>query len=160
MAFGIIGSYFFQQETQIRLGLGDSVALGSYEMTFNGVRQYPGPDDLLIKEANVSITDDGRNVGTLTPRTELYTRTGQPMTIPSLRSTLEEDFYVIMVNWETVLEDEATFRIFLNPLINWVWAGGFIFIAGTLIAAWPAAAAQRAPASARRATVRPALGGD
>ena len=43
MAFGIIGSYFFQQETQIRLGLGDSVALGSYEMTFNGVRQYPGP---------------------------------------------------------------------------------------------------------------------
>ena len=42
MAFGIIGSYFFQQETQIRLGLGDSVALGSYEMTFNGVRGIRG----------------------------------------------------------------------------------------------------------------------
>lgn len=160
MAFGIVGSYFFQQETQIRLGLGDSMSLGSYEMTFNGVRQYPGPDDLLIKEANLSITDDGRDVGTLTPRTELYTRTGQPMTIPSLRSTIEEDFYVIMVNWETVLPDEATFRVFLNPLINWVWAGGFIFIVGTLIAAWPATAAERAPERARRAAVRPALGGD
>jgi cytochrome c-type biogenesis protein CcmF len=161
MAFGIIGSYFFQQETQIRLGLGDSVALGSYVMTFNGVEQFPGPDDLMIKEANLNITDNGRDVGALTPRTELYTRTGQPMTIPSLRSTIEEDFYVIMVNWETVLPDEATFRVFLNPLINWVWAGGFIFIVGTLIAAWPASTRERVPAGARRrAAVRPALGGD
>jgi cytochrome c-type biogenesis protein CcmF len=161
MAFGIVGSYFFQQETQIRLSQGESMSLGSYEMTFNGVRQYPGPDDLLIKEANLSVTDNGRDVGALTPRTELYTRTGQPMTIPSLRSTIEEDFYVIMVNWETVLEDEATFRVFLNPLINWVWAGGLIFVVGTLIAAWPATAGQRVPAGARRrATVRPALGGD
>jgi cytochrome c-type biogenesis protein CcmF len=161
MAFGIIGSYFFQQETQIRLGLGDSVALGSYEMTFNGVTQYPGPDDLLIKEADLSITDNGRSVGTLTPRTELYTRTGQPMTIPSLRSTIEEDFYVIMVNWETVSASEATFRIFLNPLINWVWAGGLIFVLGTLIAAWPSPAAERVAATAaRRRVAMPALGGD
>ncbi len=158
MAFGIVGSYFFQQETQIRLSSGDSVSLGSYTMTFNNVRQYPGPDDLLIKEANLSITDNGRPVGTLTPRTELYTRTGQPMTIPDLRATVEEDFYVIMVNWETVLEDEATFRVFLNPLINWVWAGGFIFIVGTLIAAWPDAVEQRV--ARRRYAVRPALGGD
>ena len=161
MAFGIVGSYFFQQETQIRLNSGESVSLGSYTMTFNNVQQYPGLDDLLIKEANLSITDNGRPVGTLTPRTELYTRSGQPMTIPSLRSTIEEDFYVIMVNWETVLENEATFRVFLNPLINWVWAGGFIFIIGTLIAAWPDPVEQRVTAAARRRYgVRPALGGD
>ncbi|MDT8305175.1 MAG: heme lyase CcmF/NrfE family subunit [Anaerolineae bacterium] len=161
MAFGIIGSYFFQQETQIRLRAGESLSLGTYTMTFNGVRQYPGLDDLLIKEANLSITDNGRDVGTLTPRTELYTRSGQPMTIPSLRSTIEEDFYVIMVNWETVLANEATFRVFLNPLINWVWAGGLIFVIGTLIAAWPSPARERVAASARRRiALGPALGGD
>jgi cytochrome c-type biogenesis protein CcmF len=161
MAFGIIGSYFFQQETQIRLSQGESVGLGSYVMTFNGVRQYPGPDDLLIKEANLSISDNGRDVGTLTPRTELYTRSGQPMTIPSLRSTISEDFYVLMVNWETVLPNEATFRLYLNPLINWVWAGGLIFVVGTLIAAWPDPVEQRAAAAARRRiAIRPALGGD
>lgn len=159
MAFGIIGSYFFQQQTQIRLQSGESAQLGSYEMTFNGVRQYPGPDDLQIKEASLAVSKNGRSVTELNPRTELYTRTGQPMTIPSARSTVGEDFYVIMVNWENVTANAATFRLYLNPLINWVWAGGFVFILGTLIAAWPdptdekVAAAER---SRRRVAPQPA----
>jgi cytochrome c-type biogenesis protein CcmF len=149
MAFGIIGSYFYQQETQIRLGLGESVSLGAYEMTFNGVRQFPGPDDLQIKEADVAVSYRGEYVRDLTPRTELYTRSGQPMTIPSVRSTISEDFYVILVNWESVTASEATFRIFLNPLINWIWAGGFVFIFGTLVAAWPDAVDEKVSAAAR-----------
>jgi cytochrome c-type biogenesis protein CcmF len=27
--------------------------------------------------------------------------------------------------------------VYFNPLINWLWLGGFVFIFGTLIAAWP-----------------------
>ncbi|HZD11843.1 MAG TPA: heme lyase CcmF/NrfE family subunit [Candidatus Binatia bacterium] len=149
MAFGIIGSHFFQQQTQIRLQAGESATLGGYEMVFNGVQQYPGPDDLLIKEADLTVLRDGRQVGRISPRTELYTRTGQPMTIPGVRSSIADDFYVIMVNWEGVSADAATFRIFLNPLINWIWAGGIIFIVGTLIAAWPAAVDQKVSAAAR-----------
>jgi len=149
MAFGIIGSYFYQQETQIRLFRGESVSLGNYSMTFNGVSQYPGPDDLIITEADVSVYQNGRFVRTLAPRNEFYTRTGQPMTIPSARSTIAEDFYVLMVNWEETSADQATFRIYLNPLINWVWGGGFIFIIGTLIAAWPDPADERVSAAAR-----------
>jgi len=80
---------------------------------------------------------NGRLVRNLKPRTELYTRTGQPMTIPAARSTISEDFYVLLVNWEPTSSAEATFRVYLNPLINWVWAGGAIFVIGTLIAAWP-----------------------
>lgn len=137
MGLGIIGSHFFQQQTQIRLQQGESVSLGHYSMTFNGVVRYPGPDDLLITEASVDVYQDGRLVRTLTPRTELYTRTGQPMTIPKARSTISEDFYVLLINWEQTSAEQATFRIYLNPLINWVWAGGLIFVAGTLIAAWP-----------------------
>ncbi|MFW6096448.1 MAG: heme lyase CcmF/NrfE family subunit [Chloroflexota bacterium] len=149
MAFGIIGSYFYQQETQIRLQSGESATLGSYTMTFNGVRQFPGPDDLLIKEADLDVFNNGRQVAQLNPRTEFYTRTGQPMTIPGVRSTVSDDFYVIMVNWENVTADAATFRLYVNPLINWVWAGGFIFIIGTLIAAWPDAVEQKVSAASR-----------
>ena len=59
------------------------------------------------------------------------------MTIPDARSTLVEDFYMILVNWEGVTENGATIRMCINPLINWVWGGGIIFMLGTLIAAWP-----------------------
>ena len=137
MAFGVIGTEMFRQETQIRLEAGESVALGNYEMVFQNVDRYPGPDDLMITEATVDVYQDGNLVRTLTPRSELYTRTMQPMTIPKARSTISEDFYVLLVNWEPLTPDSATFRIYLNPLINWVWAGGIIFILGTLIAAWP-----------------------
>ncbi|MFN2173953.1 MAG: cytochrome c-type biogenesis CcmF C-terminal domain-containing protein, partial [Candidatus Promineifilaceae bacterium] len=137
MAFGIIGTELFQQQTQIRLQSGESVSLGNYEMVFNQVERYPGPDDLVITEATVDVYQNGELVRTLHPRTELYTRTMQPMTIPNARSTISEDFYVLLVDWEPVSPDEATFRIFLNPLINWIWAGAIIFAIGTLIAAWP-----------------------
>ncbi len=137
MALGIIGIESFQQETQLRLETGERLTLGRYEMELKGMERYPGPDDLLITEATINVYENGKFVRTLLPRTELYTRTGQPMTIPSIRSTIADDFYVILVNWEPTTATAATFRVFLNPLVNWVWAGGFVFILGTLIAAWP-----------------------
>ena len=137
MALGIIGVELFQEETQIRLTVGDTISLGRYEAVFLGAERFPGPDDLLITEATLDVYDNGRFVGQLKPRTELYTRTNQPMTIPDARATIFEDFYTLMINWEPTSADQATFRIFLNPLINWVWAGSIIFTIGTLIAAWP-----------------------
>lgn len=137
MGFGIIGMELFQQQTQIRLSVGDTLSLGHYEMQFLGATRFPGPDDLLITQATVDVYADGRYVGQYYPRTELYTRTNQPMTIPDARSTISEDFYILMINWEPTSSDQATFRVYLNPLVNWVWAGGIIFVIGTLIAAWP-----------------------
>ncbi|MCP5095902.1 MAG: hypothetical protein GY943_10140, partial [Chloroflexi bacterium] len=144
MAFGIVGVEWYQEETQILLTVGDTVEMGRYELQFTGMTQYPGADDLLITEAAVDVYENGKFVRSINPRTELYTRTGQPMTIPGARSTIFEDLYVIVVNWEPMSTQAATFRIFHNPLINQVWAGGFIFVFGTLIAAWPAAAPRAA----------------
>lgn len=161
MAMGIISNELYQQETQIRLTRGQSVGLGDFEMTFRGVERFPGPDDLMITEASVDVFKNGQLVRSLNPRTELYTRTNQPMTIPDARSTITEDFYVILVNWEGTTADAATFRIFLNPLINWVWAGAFVFMAGTLIAAWPDPADEKirvGSRSRRRLAIRGASG--
>ncbi|MGD8585474.1 MAG: cytochrome c-type biogenesis CcmF C-terminal domain-containing protein [Chloroflexota bacterium] len=158
MAFGIISNEIYQQETQIRLGLGQTTAIEDFTMEFASIDRFPGPDDLMITEATVNVSRDGEFLRTLTPRTELYTRTGQPMTIPSIRHTLAEDFYVILVNFEGTTADEATFRIFLNPLINWIWAGAFIFLAGTLVAAWPDVAEQRIMAGQRAGRRRYAVG--
>lgn len=156
MAFGIVADGIYQTETQIRLQAGESITIGEFEMKFNTVTRFPGADDLLITQADASLYKNGKFVRTLTPKIELYQRTGQPMTIPSARSTITEDFYVILVNWEPTSADAATFRIFLNPLINWVWAGGVIFVLGTLIAAWPDR--EKAPARSRRSVV--AVAGD
>jgi cytochrome c-type biogenesis protein CcmF len=85
----------------------------------------------------VSVFKDGEYVGELHPRRDYYYESQQPMTIPGVRSTWEDDFYVLLVDWEPVSASGATFKVFHNPLVNWLWLGGFVFILGTLIAAWP-----------------------
>jgi cytochrome c-type biogenesis protein CcmF len=65
------------------------------------------------------------------------------MTIPGVRSTLEDDVYVLLITWEPIAANGATFKMYVNPLVNWVWAGGAVFILGTLVAAWPDAAEAR-----------------
>ncbi len=154
MAYGVIGVELYQQETQRQLQAGEIVALGAYEVQFLNVMQRPGPDDLIITEAVLDVYKNGRLVATLTPRREIYTRTGQPMTIPDARSTFFEDFYVLLAEQPTS-PTAVTLRLFLNPLINWVWAGGFIFVLGTLIAAWPDPVEDKI--TAVRARQRPAV---
>ena len=133
MAFGVIGIEFFQQETQIRLQTGESITIGRYRVAFQGAKKFPGADDLMITEGSADVYLGDNFVTTLRPRIELYQRTGQPMTIPAMRSTALEDLYLLMVNWEGIDENAATIRVYINPLINWVWFGGIIFIAGTVI---------------------------
>ena len=155
MGFGVIGTELFQEQRQIFLTTGEQASLGRYSVIFNGTQAFEAPDDLLMIEANLTMLKDGEVVGTLTPRNEVYQRTGQTMTIADLRSTAAEDFYVRMIDWEGITANAATVRLYLNPLINWVWIGGFIFVLGTLIAAWPDPAEERliAVAEARRPVV-------
>jgi len=59
------------------------------------------------------------------------------VTIPGLRSTLRDDLYVVLVDWQPISAIGATFRVFNNPLVNWLWIGTVIFLLGMLVSAWP-----------------------
>ncbi len=144
MTIGIIGSNFFQIETQGQLRPGEQLTLGRYIVTFDSLDEFFTDDGRQVARATVSVFRDGQPVGQLHPRRDFYIESQQPMTIPGVRSTLEDDVYVLLVTWEPVAANGATFKIYVNPLINWVWAGGIVFILGTLVAAWPD------PAEARR----------
>jgi cytochrome c-type biogenesis protein CcmF len=58
------------------------------------------------------------------------------MTIPDKRSTLADDLYIIIGGWENNGET-ATFKVYINPLVNWIWLGGIVMMLGSLVAAWP-----------------------
>jgi cytochrome c-type biogenesis protein CcmF len=142
MALGILGTYMFQQETQGTLSKGETLSLGSFDLTFNGLGNRRGAADLAIVEADLTLRRGDRVLRTLVPRREIYQNSGQTMTIPAARSTISEDFYVILAGWETG-GATATFKVYLNPLINWLWFGGLVFVLGTLIAVWPDVEAER-----------------
>jgi cytochrome c-type biogenesis protein CcmF len=137
MAFGIIGIEIFQTSTQGTLAQGEQLTLGRYVMVYDSLAQFDTPDGRNVARAVVSVYRDGRYVGDLHPRRDYYYISQQPMTIPGVRSTPEDDLYVILVGWEPIATQAATFKIYHNPLVNFVWFGGLVFIFGTFIAAWP-----------------------
>jgi cytochrome c-type biogenesis protein CcmF len=137
MAFGIIGIEVFQTETQGTLAVGESLTLGRYAMSYDALAQFDTPDRRNVARAVVSVYRDGVLVDEIYPRKDFYFDSGQPMTIPGVRSTLEDDFYVLLVDWEPISQGGATFKVYHNPLVNFVWLGGLVFILGTLVAAWP-----------------------
>ncbi len=137
MAIGIIGIELFQSETQGTIAQGEQIDLGKYSVTYDSLAVFDTPDGRNVARAVVSVYKDGKYVGELHPRRDYYYKSQQPMTIPGVRSTWEDDFYILLVDWQPVSTAAATFKIYHNPLVNWLWLGGIVFILGTLIAAWP-----------------------
>jgi cytochrome c-type biogenesis protein CcmF len=137
MAIGIIGIELFQTETQGTLAQGEQLTLGNYSVSFDSLAVFDTADGRNVARAVVSVYKDGKYMGELHPRRDFYYESQQPMTIPGVRSTMEDDLYVLLVDWQPVSSAGATFKIYHNPLVNWLWLGGLVFILGTLIAAWP-----------------------
>jgi cytochrome c-type biogenesis protein CcmF len=137
MAIGIIGIEVFQTETQGTIAQGEQITLGKYAIKFDSLAVFDTPDGRNVARAVVGVYKDNQFLGELHPRRDYYYESQQPMTIPGVRSTWEDDFYVLLVDWQPVSTAGATFKVYHNPLVNWLWLGGLVFILGTLVAAWP-----------------------
>ncbi len=82
--------------------------------------------------------EEGRGekaLAVMTPEKRMYWLEQQPNSIPAIYSSWREDLYVILTAVEP--DGSATFKIYHNPLVNWGWAGGAIFVFGCLIVLWP-----------------------
>jgi len=137
MALGVVGIEMFQQETQGMLRPGGTLTVGNYAVTYKSLAEWDTPDGRNVARAVLDVSKDGKPLGELYPRRDYYYEAQQQMTIPGVRSTMEDDLYIILVDWQPISEQGATFKLYHNPLINWLWIGGIIFILGTMVAAWP-----------------------
>lgn len=138
IALAFIGDAYFKQETQGTLATGQRLSIGDYSLEFNTLREYPGSDGRDVVEATTTLYQGGQPIGQLQPRRDFFVTQQQPSTIAAVYSTMAEDVYVLLVGWEEIGLNNSTFKIYINPLINWAWIGGVVMIIGTLIAAWPA----------------------
>jgi cytochrome c-type biogenesis protein CcmF len=137
MAIGILGIELFQVQTQGTLELNQSTSISGYDVVYQDIARFTGPDGREVTRAEVAVYREGEFLGTLHPRIDYYFDAQQSMTIPGQRSTMKDDLYIILVSWEPASATGATFKIFVNPLVNWLWMGSLLFLVGIVIAAWP-----------------------
>jgi cytochrome c-type biogenesis protein CcmF len=85
--------------------------------------------------ARLALYRDDEPLAVMAPEKRMYWLEQQPASIPSVYSTLREDLYVILTAIEH--DGSATFKVYRNPLVNWIWIGGAVFVLGTLAVMWP-----------------------
>ena len=80
---------------------------------------------------------NGKLLGNLHPRKDYFYDSDQPMTIPGQLASLKDEVYVLLIDWEPISQAGTTFKIYVNPLVNWLWLGSLLFLVGIIVAAWP-----------------------
>jgi cytochrome c-type biogenesis protein CcmF len=137
IVIGITGSQAYQAEVQVVLATGETVQISDYTLAYRdySYRQFEEGGNKIRNQAVVDIYRGDRRVATVRPERNLHANMQGAVTEVALRASLREDLYVILASLEP--DGLAAFQVLINPLIVWLWIGGGVLIAGTLIAAWP-----------------------
>jgi cytochrome c-type biogenesis protein CcmF len=123
---GIAASHFWQQERDVTLAPGQQVTVAGYTLTYTGSEQHQLADHSEL----VGLMRFGD--ATLQPALATYTGLGgQSLTRVAINTTPVVDIYVVLAG--TNNDGSAAFRVFVNPLVSWIWAGGAIIIFGVLL---------------------------
>ncbi|MGI6553114.1 MAG: cytochrome c-type biogenesis CcmF C-terminal domain-containing protein [Bacillota bacterium] len=99
------------------------------------MEQQPRGSNVVVF-ARMPVTKNGKFIGYVMPEKVFYDKWDQPSSEVSILGSLQEDLYVILSTWDKGGE-EATFKININPLMAWMWIGGYLLILGTVFALWP-----------------------
>ncbi len=137
MGIGVIGINAFQTQTQGALTPGQSLDLAGYSVTYKSLAEFDTADGKNVARAVMEVSKGGKVLQELYPRRDYYYDAQQPMTIPGVRSTMEDDVYIILVDWQPISTRLATFKVYHNPLVNWLWLGSLVLIFGSIVAVWP-----------------------
>jgi len=165
----------FNAEKTVALKPGESVSITSpfgsvYQLTYQAMSWYPATNMTKLV-ATVDVKRDGRPAGLLAPEKRAYKQREEVTSEVGIRRAWNEDLYLIMAGVadpDRFMSGQdpspvATFKVLVNPLVPWIWLGGFIMAMGTLVALWPAPEAVRvsvrAPARGRVSAPRPGLVG-
>jgi cytochrome c-type biogenesis protein CcmF len=153
---GVIASSFFKQEVKRTISPGETLRVGSYDLTFHKMAAFDTPHiETLVAE--VVVSKNGEPLEMIQPAKLFYKKPQQPATRVAIRSTLLSDLYVVLAGMDDKTQS-VTFEVFLTPLVSWLWIGGIIMALGTVIAIWPNAREREAIAAAARQPV-PGLAG-
>ena len=141
MFIGFTG-HAFDIEKEFGLKKDETNHLGGYTFVLQNIREEERPNHYAwIADLHVSDAS-GKEIVMLHPEKRIYFHRNpdperrQPHSELDIYSTMKQDIYSIF-NSVDLENGVAYLKIMINPLVNWVWFGGFIFVLGTLVALWP-----------------------
>ncbi|MFH1287784.1 MAG: cytochrome c-type biogenesis CcmF C-terminal domain-containing protein [bacterium] len=128
-----IGAYSIEKDKTLRLG--ESFEIGKYKLVYDDFQNIPS-DTKEVYRALLTIYKDNKPLFRMRPEKNFYPNHEQPTTEVAIASNLSEDLYIILGGYNPDT-GTASFKVFINPLVIWMWLGGIVIFIGTAIAFWP-----------------------
>ncbi|KIL98159.1 Cytochrome c heme lyase subunit CcmF [Paramagnetospirillum magnetotacticum MS-1] len=111
--------------------LGETVIVAGYGITLKSVEEVPGPN-YTASRATFEISKGGEVIGLMAPEKRMYRQPPRPTTTAAIRSGFTGDLYVVIGDPDPNKGGWVT-RLYFNPCIPWLWAGGLLLVVGGLI---------------------------
>ena len=134
LAVGAIASSFYSVQRDLAMRPDDVASLGGYTFHYIGVRHTAAPDSMQSVAA-FDVYKGSDFLGRMEARRAFYPAFNIASTQGAIRSTPLEDFYIVPSEFGA--DDQAVFRVLINPLVWWMWASGPVMALGILVGLWP-----------------------
>jgi len=133
MFVGFTGKAFTVEKESL-LKPGESMTIRGYELKFFETVTEEDANKVVWK-STMDVYKNGEMVKRIYPNRHYYKVQEQPTTEVVLRSTLQEDLYVVLAQPND--DGSAIFKVYINPLVNLVWLSGLLVAIGTFITLLP-----------------------
>lgn len=130
VALAASGAYTRSQE--FVMSVGDTVEFSGHTFTFEGLTLET---DDVKSSLKAQVRIDGGPV--YEPSRSKYLQQGMDIGTPSVRSGLRHDLYLTLEGDVRPDDTEARIKVFVKPLILWLWIGGGLLALGTVLSAFP-----------------------
>jgi cytochrome c-type biogenesis protein CcmF len=132
VALGITASATFRTEREATLLPGETLTVAGRTVRLKRVWGREEPQRSVIGATLDVLANDGTVAGTVEPRMNFYRVSDQPVPTPDVRSSLKGDLYVNLMAFEPN-GASATVKVIIEPLVPWIWFGGFVVVLGAII---------------------------
>ncbi len=133
-AVGVAGSSLGTDRIEVNLTPGESIPWGSRTVRLTKVTERELPDRL-VAEVELEVTSGDNSLALLRPAQHYHRLSEEWTSEVAIWSTWSGDLYVILHGGDEV--DGVRLTVIDNPGMRWLWMGGWIMAAGSLIAWWP-----------------------
>ncbi|MCS7088291.1 MAG: cytochrome c biogenesis protein CcsA [Thermoflexales bacterium] len=149
LAIGALGKGFYGYDVIRTVNLNESFSVGGYTFTYRGIRPVACEfSDCQTVQALLLMQAPDGSLTAMFPSRDHYPEQQHTATIPYTAGHFNEEVYVILAGWERG-GAVASFQVYVNPLINWIWVGSAVMIVGFLVAFWRAPEPEFAPVRGR-----------
>jgi cytochrome c-type biogenesis protein CcmF len=132
IAVALAASNSFTRSQELSLEKGVPAAFGGHTFELVG---FSETDDDRKSSVSALISIDGGQA--YAPAVSKYKAMGMNIGTPSVRSTFIKDIYLTLEPPVKPSSDAAKIKVFIKPMILWLWIGGGLMALGTLLSAFP-----------------------